>query len=183
MADDICSVAICERPSKSRGWCQAHYMRWYTTGDVRADEPLQPYGQQGCKIEGCEDATKGARGWCGKHYARWRKNGDPHDPGRTERSLAERLWEKVDVGHPLGCWMWTGGSHPLGYGVIRRGGREEGTVGAHRAAYELLVGGCPDGFELDHLCCNPPCVNPDHLEPVTHAENARRGATGLYPRG
>jgi hypothetical protein len=42
-------------------------------------------------------------------------------------------------------------------------------------AYEMLVGPVPDGLELDHLCRVPACVNPDHLEPVTHIENVRRG--------
>ena len=46
---------------------------------------------------------------------------------------------------------------------------------AHRVAYELLVSRIPKGLELDHLCRNPTCVNPSHLEPVTHKENALRG--------
>ena len=46
---------------------------------------------------------------------------------------------------------------------------------AHRVYYERHVGPVPEGLELDHLCRNPGCVNPEHLEPVTHAENIRRG--------
>jgi hypothetical protein len=46
---------------------------------------------------------------------------------------------------------------------------------AHRVVYEALVGPVPEGLELDHTCDNPPCCNPGHLEPVTHAENMRRG--------
>jgi hypothetical protein len=49
---------------------------------------------------------------------------------------------------------------------------------AHRVMYEHLVGPIPDGMQLDHLCRNRMCVNPDHLEPVTARENTRR-ATAL----
>lgn len=45
---------------------------------------------------------------------------------------------------------------------------------AHRVAYEIHVGPIPDGLEIDHLCRVRCCVNPDHLEPVTHRENMRR---------
>ena len=45
---------------------------------------------------------------------------------------------------------------------------------AHVFAYKLLVGVVPGGLELDHLCRVPACVNPAHLEPVTHAENLMR---------
>lgn len=75
------------------------------------------------------------------------------------------------VEEETGCWVWQR-STSRGYGYVTRGGR---CVPAHRWYYEHLVGPIPEGLELDHLCRNPPCVNPDHLEPVTHAENMRRG--------
>lgn len=49
-------------------------------------------------------------------------------------------------------------------------------IGAHRHSYQSLVGSIPDGLHLDHLCRVPACVNPEHLEPVTLAENNRRAA-------
>ena len=70
------------------------------------------------------------------------------------------------------CWEWVGARTRSGYGQVCRPGRA--VVYAHRWAYEYLVGPIPDGMELDHLCRNPLCVNPDHLETVTHAENTRR---------
>jgi hypothetical protein len=74
-----------------------------------------------------------------------------------------------------GCWNWTGALSRNGYG---RFGPQAGlTVGAHRFAYELLVGPIPEGLDLDHLCRNRRCVNPAHLEPVGRSENLARGAT------
>ena len=85
----------------------------------------------------------------------------------------ERFWAKVEKTDT--CWIWIaalGGGH--GYGMIRSPeGRK--MLLAHRVAYELLVGPIPPGLELDHLCRNRRCVNPEHLEPVTHRENILRG--------
>lgn len=71
------------------------------------------------------------------------------------------------------CWLWCAWSTPAGYGMIKIAGR---TAQAHRVSYELHVGPIPEGHEIDHLCRNRGCVNPAHLEPVTHAENQRRSA-------
>lgn len=84
--------------------------------------------------------------------------------------LPETFWAKVDKAAPDGCWLWTGYVEG-GYG--RYGHGAERLV--HRLVYIELVGPIPEGLELDHTCRVRACCNPDHLEPVTHAENVRRG--------
>jgi hypothetical protein len=87
--------------------------------------------------------------------------------------LMERWWLRVEE-QPDGCWIWTGAKWARGYGRFTMPG-DQRRVAAHRFGYEQLVGPIPDGLELDHLCRVHSCVNPSHLEPVTHAENSRRG--------
>ena len=98
------------------------------------------------------------------------------------RPLADRFWDQVATEPNTGCWLWLGSLTWQGYGRFKAGEfRANGTqrfVRAHRFSYELLVAPIPEGEELDHLCSVRSCVNPAHLEPVTHAENVRRGLSG-----
>lgn len=84
-----------------------------------------------------------------------------------------RFWAKVDKTDS--CWLWTASVNQLGYGRFRVDNTTR--VTAHRYAYETLVGPIPDGQELDHLCRVRSCVNPAHLEPVSHRENVLRGTS------
>ena len=77
------------------------------------------------------------------------------------------------VDEETGCWNWNGVT-TRGYGHIMRDGVR---YRAHRYMYEQHVGLIPDGMQLDHLCRNRSCVNPEHLEPVTCRENLMRGET------
>ncbi|MEU8186009.1 HNH endonuclease signature motif containing protein [Micromonospora carbonacea] len=79
----------------------------------------------------------------------------------------------VTKGDVEACWIWTGSKNHAGYGSFSIGRARR--VGAHRWAYENLVGAVPAGLDLDHLCRVRACVNPAHLEPVTRRENLRRG--------
>lgn len=72
------------------------------------------------------------------------------------------------------CWLWSGQIDAKGYGRVSK--RAYRPVLAHRAVYLALVGPVPEGLELDHLCRVESCVNPAHLEPVTHQVNCARGA-------
>lgn len=112
-----------------------------------------------------------------------------HPTGCADR-LPERFIAKVAVDESTGCWVWKAATGLDGYGRLGNdGGRSASprVVPAHRYAYEHVIGPVPDGLVLDHLCRNRLCANPWHLEPVTPAENSRRGAAanpdGLCRRG
>lgn len=91
------------------------------------------------------------------------------------RSVSARLIAKRVVDLETGCWIWTGSRNKAGYGSISWEGRRESV---HRVAYIVFVGPIPDGLHIDHVyeagCRNNACFNPNHLEPVTVAENNRR---------
>lgn len=118
----LCSIDSCGRRHQARGWCNMHYMRWLTRGDVEdrkyrttcveggCDRPFfglercsLHYGRlkastaMKCAIDGCQKLTK-ARGWCAMHYARWQRRGDTGDyaPEVTPRAPKELL---EGVGH------------------------------------------------------------------------------------
>jgi hypothetical protein len=72
----------------------------------------------------------------------------------------------------LGCWDYAGRINEKGYGVIKVSGKP---IKAHVYFWRYLEGPIPVGMELDHLCRNRGCVNPRHLELVSHTQNCRRG--------
>ena len=94
------------------------------------------------------------------------------------RAPIDRFLDKIVVPAEGTCWLWGGAIGPKGYGAFGLGPRGSGCVRPHRFAYEHFVGPIPDGLQIDHLCRVRHCVNPDHLEVVTNAENTRRGLKG-----
>lgn len=95
------------------------------------------------------------------------------DPVRRYAAFVERFWSRVQKSD--GCWTWNGTRDHHGYGKLSSARGVFPTQYAHRISYLLTLGEIRDGLELDHLCRNPACVNPDHLEPVSHRENLLRG--------
>ena len=97
---------------------------------------------------------------------------------RKRKSVKARFMAMVNNHGPLSdrvlgrCWLWEAAKDRQGYGFFWYNGRQ---VGAHRWAYEQEYGPIPDGLQIDHLCRMPSCVRPTHMEPVTLAENLRRG--------
>ena len=92
--------------------------------------------------------------------------------------LPDRFWTKVVV-VDSGCWEWQAKRSFDGYGVFKL---ERRPVRAHRLTYQILVGPISPSLEIDHLCRNPACVLPAHLEAVTHRENMLRGVSPVARR-
>lgn len=86
----------------------------------------------------------------------------------AREGLKDRFDKHVKV-RGDGCWHWIGQITEYGYPIISDAGRKRR---AHRVAYELYVGPIPVSHELHHLCHNRACVNPGHLQPLTHIEHA-----------
>ena len=95
----------------------------------------------------------------------------PRLKGRfSSAPILDRLMCKMTI-KSNGCWEWTASLDSCGYGHIFFAGKLRK---AHRVAYELLKTPIPEGYEIDHLCRNRRCINPEHMEIVSHAENMRR---------
>lgn len=83
----------------------------------------------------------------------------------------ENFYSKLDKEHTE-CWIWTGKRALNGYGSLKINGKDKT---AHRMFYEYFIGAIGENQEVDHLCRNRQCVNPEHLEAVSHSVNVRRG--------
>lgn len=151
-----------------------HWLRWSRWGDATI---VHERVRTVCAIESCGKDVRG-QGLCNAHLKRFVKWGDAN-VCRPTVNPSIRFWSHVEKNGPIPahrpdlgpCWIWTR-YRARGYGKF--GPAHNNIVLAHRFAYEDQIGAIPEGLTLDHLCFNPPCVNPAHMEPVTMTVNAQR---------
>lgn len=121
-------------------------------------------------------------GHCAACYHHLRRTGQDRpehlcqtiDHGDAQQDLIDiidRFTARLRIDPTTDCWLWTGAVTTRGYGRMTIDGL---TTSTHRFAYQMLVGPIPPATVIDHLCERKRCCNPDHLEPVTQGENARR---------
>ena len=132
-----------------------------------------------CTVANC-DRNRAVRGLCEPHYKRMVNTGDPRPDEPIGVNTASKmrglsLQQRIDAQtrREGACLVWTGNLNQHGYGRVFDPSTKRQRF-AYAVAWEAKNGPIPDGLELDHLCRNRRCIDPDHLEAVTHQENVAR---------
>lgn len=175
MADEFqsCSVEGCKanahwRARGSRGWCNAHYIRWRKYGDPVLGGESRARAPVHCTVDGCSKKPK-ANGLCNAHYFRSVRHGDPLGGGvprgaRLKWLRANSTYEGKD------CLIWPFAiSKDTGYGLMVANGAGSN---AHRVMCEMAHGKSPyPDYDAAHSCRNRACCNPRHLRWASRSEN------------
>ena len=142
-----------------------------SSGFDKSARPVEGFCECGCggrtSIAKQSDAQKGWTRGKPLRFLRGHANRTKQRP-----PLDGTDYTRSQQGFATDCWIWSGTLNNKGYGRVAIAGKGQY---AHRAMYEQEVGPIPDGYEIDHLCRVRACINPAHLEAVTHSENLRRG--------
>jgi hypothetical protein len=158
----MASISYCPGPGRHLFW----RLQWNATDGRRKSRRFRTRDEAEAHLPLIDERPREPSG------ARRGGRGRP----RPAIPLSERIHARATV-VGSGCWIWQGTRNNAGYGTMTIAGRA-GRM-AHRASYETFVGPIPDGLQLDHLCRERACVNPEHLEPVTARENVMRSAITL----
>ena len=141
----------------------------YSTPDGSEKEP-------GCRGAGPPGWPRGLAASLARAAVADHEGAEEKEEVRPWPTVARLIERSVEPEPMSGCWIWTGSTSSVGYGHCFRS-RGHAALYAHRVIYEYFLGTIPEGFELDHKCRLHQCVNPQHLEAVTHKENCLRGSS------
>lgn len=167
MTKATCKFDLCDYPSEVKGWCRSHYSQQYRGEQLKPINRNDP--DRTCSYPGCDRKHYG-NGFCSPHYQQWHRGSDLKPLKIKWHDLRSKMEHYLEPDEN-GCWIWQLSLTPQGYGRVQWKGR---FFQVHRQLWLELGKPIPEGLELDHLCRVRACANPDHLEPVTHAENMRR---------
>lgn len=120
-----------------------------------------------CRSEFHEKPRESNKQWDAREYCSMQCNNSSQ---KRVTCIFERL-ERFQIISD-GCWSWSGAKDGNGYGIIsNRNKGDKSPEKAHRVSYEKHNGEIPKGMVIRHMCDNPECTNPEHLEIGTQTDN------------